>query len=396
LLKNISPSVGKKLFPIGTILFWLALYVYVPILPSYAELLGHSLTLVGFVVGAYGFAQLLFRFPVGIWSDKSGKRKPFVLSGFVLAFASCIGLALSPNALSLLVFRALSGVAASMWVVFSVLYSSYFREDQTPRAMSQITFCIGVAQMIGTYSGGKIADAYGWVAPFYVGAGLTVLGALFMLPAPETSSENRTPFSRQRLLSIASNRRLLTVSIITSLSQFSVFITVYGFLPIYVNGIGATKSDLGALMSVSLLCQTVSMLVTGTIVVPRIGYKATVGTAYITIACATFLTPYIQSLRILFLVQGLGALGRGLAYPVLMGLAIQGMPKEEKATAMGFFQAVYSIGMFVGPASGGFIGDHLSLRAIFFCAGIVYLIATVMSISMLPRQKEAHNGKADL
>ena len=386
--KRISPGVEKTLFPIGTILFWIALYVYVPILPPYAELLGRSLTLVGLVVGSYGFTQLLFRFPIGIWSDKIGRRKPFVLSGFALALISCIGLALSPNAWFLLIFRGLSGVAASMWVAFTVLYSGYFRDEQVARAMSLITFSVGFAQMVGTYSGGKIADAYGWLAPFYVGAGLLILGAGFMLPISEKVNENRVPFSRRRLLSIACRRRLLIVSIITAFSQFAVFITTYGFLPIYATRIGASKGDLGILMFVLHLCQTLSMLLTGTVVAPRIGYKATVGAAYATMTCATVITPYVRNLRLLFLIQGLGGLGRGLAYPVLMGLAIQGMPQEEKATAMGFFQAVYAIGMFSGPAAGGFIGDAFGLRGVFLCAGIVYLIATALSISMLPRRVE--------
>ena len=345
--------------------------------------------MVGFVVGSYGFSQLLFRFPIGIWSDKSGRRKPFVLSGFILAFASCIGLALSPNAWVLLFFRGLSGVAASMWVVFSVLYSSYFRDDQTARSMSQITFCIGLAQMVGTYSGGKISDVYGWVAPFYVGAGLSVLGAVFMLSIPEKLNNKPAPFSWQKLFSIASRKRLLIVSFITALSQFAMFITTFGFLPIYITDsayIGASKSSLGTLMFVILLCQTISMFLTGTVVAPRLGHKATIGTAYAASAFATILTPYTQKLRLVFLIQGLGSLGRGLAYPLLMGLSIQGTPQEEKATAMGFFQAVYAIGMFLGPAAGGFIGDAFGLRGVFLCAGVVYLIATVFSVALLPRQ----------
>jgi MFS family permease len=384
--KRTFPGLEKKLFPVGTILFWTSLYVYVPILPPYTEFLSRSLTIVGLVVGSYGFTQLLFRFPVGIWSDKKGRRKPFVLSGFAFAFVSCIGLALSPNAWLLLLFRGLAGVAASMWVAFTVLYSSYFRDAQTARAMSLITFCVGFAQMAGTYSGGKIADAYGWLAPFYVGAVLSALGAGFMLPISEKVNENRFIFSRRSLLSIASRRRLLSVSIITALSQFAVFITTYGFLPIYATRIGASKGDLGVLMFILHLCQTLSMLLAGTVVAPRIGYKAAVGAAYAVITCATVVTPYIRDLHLLLLIQGLGALGRGLAYPVLMGLAIQGVPQEEKAAAMGFFQAVYAIGMFSGPAAGGVIGDTFGLRGVFFCAGFVYLIATVLSASTLPKR----------
>ena len=71
-----------------------------------------------------------------------------------------------------------------------------------------------------------------------------------------------------------------------------------------------------------------------------------------------------------------------------MGLAIQGMPQEERAAAMGFFQAVYAIGMFSGPAISGFIGHALGLQGVFFCAAIIYLIAAVLGIFTLPRGRQ--------
>lgn len=384
LSKSLSPELEQKLLLIGTVFFWSALYIYVPILSPYAEFLSKSLTIVGFVVASYGLSQLLFRFPIGIWSDNTGKRKQFVISGFVFAFISGVGLALSPNSWFLLIFRGLSGVSASMWVVFTVLYSSYFHDNHTTRAMSLITFCTGFAQMISSYVGGKIADSYGWVAPFYAGAGLAFLGMLTVLPISEKSVNKRVRLSFKKLILVASQKRLVLVSVITALSQFSIFITTYGFLPVYASRINASKSELGLLLFIIHLFQTLSMFMAGTIVAPRIGYRTTVCTAYFTVSLSTFVTPYIRSLPPLFLIQGLGALGRGLAYPILMGLAIQNVKPEDRATAMGFFQAVYGIGMFLGPALGGRIGDAFGLSSVFFCAAVVYIIAFLMSIYALP------------
>ena len=389
--KKFSPDVERKLFLIGTTFFWLSLYIYVPILSPYVKHLSGSFALVGTVVGSYGLAQLLFRFPIGIWSDNKGKRKSFVLSGFALSFISCVGLALSPSAWFLILFRWVSGIAASMWVVFSVFYSSYFHDNQTTRAMSQATFCIGIGQMLGTYGGGKIADAFGWLAPFYVGAVLAVLGILFTLPVSERAEKDPKPLSWRKLSAIVSNKRLLTVSIITALSQFAVFATTFGFLPIYVTDsayIGASESQLGTMMAIMLMLQTIAMRMTGAFVAPHIGYRATVGIAYTSMASVSILTPYIPSFRLLFLLQAMGALGRGLAYPILMGLSIQGIAKDEKATAMGFFQAVYAIGMFGGPFSAGFVGDKFGLRAVFIYAGIVYIIATLMAVFILPKRSD--------
>lgn len=366
----------------------MGLYIYIPIFAPYAESLSPPDLVgrvVGLVVAAYGFTQLVFRFPIGIWSDRWGKQKPFVLSAFILIFVSCIGLARSPNAWILLIFRGLAGVAASMWVAFTVLYSSYFREGNTERAMSHTTFCLGLGQTI-SFVGGRIADVYNRLVPFYVGAGLSVLGMGFMLFIPENVSKSQTPRSFRSLLAVATRRRLLLVSIITALSQFAVFTTTQSFLNTYARDIGASDTDLGTLWLIIHSCQTLAMFLAGTIVAPRIGYKATAGLAYTSIMFATFATPWIQSLPLLFLVQGAGALARGLAYPVLMGLAIQGMPQEEKASAMGFYQAVYAIGMCFGPAIGGFIRDMFSIRGVFLYAGAVYLIAAVLSISRLPNR----------
>jgi len=386
-IKKLSPAVEKNLILISSIFYWSALYIYVPILSPYAKELGGSLTIIGLVVSSYGLAQLLFRLPVGIWSDNSGKRKPFVVSGFLFALAGCIGLALSPNPWVLLIFRGLTGVSASMWVAYTVMYSSYFHDAQSARSMSLITFCTGFAQMISTYVGGNLAEKYGWHTPFYWGAGLSLIGALILLPVSENKLENRSRFSVQRLLSVASRKRLLIVSVITALNQFSAFVTVYGFLPVYATNIGASKSQLGALMFLIHLTQTLSMYLAGTYVAPRLGYKITVSFSHICIALATIITPYIQSIHPLIVVSGFGALGQGFAYPLLMGLAIQGVPVEDKATAMGFYQAVYAIGMFLGPAVGGFIGDAFGLKGVFFCAGAIYLTASVMSIFMLPGRK---------
>ena len=60
--------------------FWGALYLYVPILTPYAEEVGASMSMLGLIVSSYGFSELILRIPVGIWSDRIGRRKPFILA----------------------------------------------------------------------------------------------------------------------------------------------------------------------------------------------------------------------------------------------------------------------------------------------------------------------------
>src|SRR5450756_652018 len=107
-------------------LYWSSMYVYVPTLSVYAENLGASLSLVGMIVAAYGFPQLIVRIPLGIWSDRIGLRKPFILAGVATSALAGLGLALSADPAWLVVWRGMSGVGGSAFVVFTVLFSSYF------------------------------------------------------------------------------------------------------------------------------------------------------------------------------------------------------------------------------------------------------------------------------
>ncbi len=50
---------------------------------------------------------------------------------------------------------------------------------------------------------------------------------------------------------------------------------------------------------------------------------------------------------------------------MMVGLSIQNVDASRRATAMGFHQAVYSIGLFAGPWIGGIIADAVGIREIF-------------------------------
>ncbi len=54
------------------------------------------------------------------------------------------------------------------------------------------------------------------------------------------------------------------------------------------------------------------------------------------------------------------------------------MDREQRASAMGFFQAVYALGMFAGPALSGFVADGLGMSGMFYTVGAVCLIAAAV------------------
>jgi len=71
------------------------------------------------------------------------------------------------------------------------------------------------------------------------------------------------------------------------------------------------------------------------------------------LAAACFLYPFTRSLLSLLLVQALLGTGVGLMMPLTMAGAIETVPDEKRGAAMGIYQAVYGLGMFLGPVIAG-------------------------------------------
>lgn len=372
---------------VSTVLYWSALYLYVPILVPYTEHQGGSMKIVGLVVSAYGLAQLLLRIPVGIASDRIGRRKPFLAFGFLAAIASALGFILAPTPWFMVGARFMSGVSACAWVAFTVLFASYFPPHQTMKAMGYLAFCNSIAIMVATYGGGMLADTYGWSAPFWAAV---VVGLVGLLSTPlvqeQPQSRRTTQPSWQRLRSVMRYRELLLASGVAALGQFTFYATTFGFVASYAVSIGATKTQLGLLTVIATLSQSLAALLSGGCLARFIGARQTVVLSYLIMVIGTVVVPFLDSIEALCATQILVGFARGATRPILMSFAIARLPEGERATAMGFFQGVYAAGMFAGPALAGLIGSSTGYMGIFLASGAMALVTASIALC-LPRQR---------
>ena len=88
----------------------LGLFMILPVFAIYGEqLIGYSPIWIGLAIGAYGLTQALLQIPMGILSDKFG-RKPVILVGLLIFLL----VVLSPQCLKLFTVW-LSGVHCKVW-----------------------------------------------------------------------------------------------------------------------------------------------------------------------------------------------------------------------------------------------------------------------------------------
>jgi len=302
-----------------------------------------------------------------------------VLVGFLTVALSCLGLALAPTPELLILFRALAGLAACTWVTSSVLFASYFPPQQAVRATSLVNFFSSGGRVLATTGGGMLAQRFGWVSTFWAGAALALLGLAAMAQAREEVDPAALLLTWRDVVRIGRVPLLVVTSLLATLAQYSSFATTYGFIPVYADGLGASRAELGWLTAAVQIPYTLVALAAGHLS-ERIGERRAVVGASLIMALTTLTTPLISSLSLLALVRVGYGIGQGVVYPTLMGLSIKAVPQAERASAMGIFQAVYALGMFGGPAISGLIADHLGLGAMFLVTGGVSLGMALLAL----------------
>ena len=382
-----------RAYYVSMFLYWGALYVYSPILSVYAQSLGASFTTVGLVVGAYGFVQMWLRIPLGVWSDRLGRRLPFLYAGHFFNLVGCLGLAMAPTSLYLIAFRGVLGISAATWVAFTVLFASYFPPDQSPKAMGVVTAINGISLIVVNGAGGQIAQMWGMGATFYAGAVLAAMGLVATVPIKEHRTHRQPPTFKQ-IWRIMTHPALMLIAAITALNHYTFWATTFGFIPVHAANLGASKLALGIIGVAALVPYTLTAPMNHHFAA-RLGENRTVFTGILVMAVAMFVVPLIHNIPLLAVAQGASGFGRGLVYPLLMGLSIREISGEDRATAMGVFQAIYAIGMFLGPATAGAVADVAGLSGAFIIAGAVSVVAAVAGLTLIGRTNDpSRSGRA--
>lgn len=369
------------LYLIATFFYWLGLYLFVPIFPVYAQSMGASLSMVGVVVASYAFPQLLLRIPMGIYYDSMKKRKPMIAMAMVAVSAGALGLGLAPNVTFLWMARIITGIGGATWVAFTVYMVSYYQRQNGARAIGLINSVNCIALVVATFSGGIIAEYWSPRHTFFIAALLGVVGLVILLFSREPAAQSASNISFTSFRKVVSSRLLLVVSFMGVLLQFAMFAGMFGFIPIYAARIGASSADLGIITTVALGAAAVAAILSIP-VAERIGYTATIVIGSILIAVALVVVPIIHSISVLVAIQVLNGFGRGILQTVLMALSIKSIAPQQRATAMGFYQAVYAVGMIAGPMVSGVLADNMGLSSVFYLSASLLLV--IVGMAFLP------------
>lgn len=355
--------VALVLYGVVVFFYWMALYLYVPTLPTYVKSRSDNLAMVGVVVSMYGLWQAVIRLPLGIVADWLGRRRPFILAGVLLAGLGAWWMGSANDVNGLIVGRAITGLAAGTWVPLVVVFSSLFPPEDAVRASAMLTLIGSAGQVIATAVNGSLNNLGGYPLAFYLAAGVAGLAFLAALPAGEERVERKPP-SAASIGRLITRREVLLPSLLSTVGQYANWAATFGFLPILAKQLGASDVTLSLMISMNIVVNTLGNLL-ATTAVRRIGARNLTYFSFSLLALGIAAAAVIHSVAALFVLQGCIGLSMGVGYPVLMGMSIRQVAGAQRTTAMGLHQSVYAIGMFTGPWLSGILATAIGLRPMF-------------------------------
>jgi MFS family permease len=371
------------LYIAAVVFYWMSLYLYVPTLSNYVKTKTDDLALVGIVIAQYGLWQAVARFPLGIVADWIGRRKPFILAGFALAGLGALWMGLTGSINGLIVGRALTGLAASVWVLLVVAVNSQFPPEEAVRITALLSGVNSVARMVATSVTGALNDWGGYPLAFFVAVGTAVLAMVAMLIVREPKRSSKPP-SLASLGKLITRRDVLVPSLLCAVSQFAIWAGPFTFSPILAKSLGATDGTLSLLTSLNIAMVMLGSFATSA-VVKRIRARWLVVFNFVVIALSMVMLTFAHSLTLIFAAQICFGLAAGIGYSVLMGLSIRDVDETQRATAMGLFQAVYGIGMFAGPWLSGILADGIGIQPMFGVVGAACLVIGLLGVQQLAK-----------
>lgn len=158
------------------------------------------------------------------------------------------------------------------------------------------------------------------------------------------------------------------------------------FLPLYVSQLGVSSHEAlsmwsGLTFSITFLVSAIVSPMWGSLA-DRKGRKLMLLRASLGMAIAILLQAYATNVWQLFLLRGLMGLTSGYI-PNAMALVASQVPRERSGWAISTLSTAQISGVIGGPLMGGFLADHVGLRAVFFITALLLMVSFLVTFFLI-------------
>jgi MFS family permease len=361
-----------------------------------AEAMGAPGALIGFILASTFIVQTLFSPLWGGLSDRYGRKTVFIactsisaLSMLVYGFSGLAG-----GWLLMLVSRIIAGfgsanvAAAQAAIADSVADGS---DEDRAQAMGRIGAAVTSGLILGPAIGGEVAVRFGPLALGLLAASLSAAGALLVLfagrlPKGQVESKAWRPPNMQALRGMKVVGGLLVAAFV---AWFSLAMLEGTFGRLLENKFGSGQRWFGWIFAWESVVNVGVQAGLIKIAVNRMKERGTLVLGLAMQGAGLGLTPFMNTLPVLFAASSLYALGTALASPTMNAMASRAAPADRQGELFGFMQSLRGLGFIFGPIIGGAVFDLWMPGPYLIAAGACFAAGVIVLMIKLPPKTEA-------
>lgn len=364
----------------------LGMFLLLPIMSVYASKLENSnMTLAGIAFGAYGLMRLLMQLPLGILSDKIGRKK-IIYAGLICFIIGSLICALTSNIYILIIGRVIQGFGA-VGAVVTALLADLTQETSRAFAFAIIGSAIALTFSLSIIIAPILEGLIG-VNGIFLLIGIFAIISIFIIaklvPDPEIT---KTPLAHDikasKLSHILNNWQLMSLNFgvfCLHFTQMSLFIALPFFL---INNLHLHKNQHWFIYFPAVIIGFIIMIPFLIIGEKRAKLKAAKIFAITCILIVQLLLSFeINNLWITIAIISIYFIGFNILEAILPSMISKIAPIAAKGTALGAYSTCQSLGLFLGGTAGGFIYQHLGINFVYLQSASILLIWLILSIYM--------------
>jgi MFS family permease len=341
-------------------------------------MLGISTSLVGIILGSYGFMQIVLRVPLSAVGSRSGNYKTIIICGLLGIVLSCAFPLVIGSWVGFLLTRALAGTASSTWIAYTA-YLLEGAEDSANQRMGALlaanTGGCCIAQMVGTMVYGHA----GMETLFAISIVAASIGFILVMLIPfkqRKTSGVHMPTVKDNIVAVLRNNNFWICAVMELIVQFLIYATILGFTGVFAQeALGVGSLGLGLIAIVCQLSSVAVSLVFEKLGRRRLPERSILSISFLLIAAYCIIMPYCGPI-IIIIVQIIPGVGFGIGNIIPLANAGKELDDSQQLLSMGIFQTIYSLGMAAGPAIVGFIFEYTDNNYPFTFTALAFIAVT--------------------
>jgi MFS family permease len=184
-----SPSLSSKepaksfqfiILSIAMFMMMAGIMIIFAFLPEYESRLGTGEVALSIAVSAYVIVRVLFQTPMGMLSDKLGRKK-IIAMGLLLNIPIVIGLGYVENVTQLIILRAIQGISMAAVETPVMALAVDLAGISVSSKVSSITASQAAGMALGPIMGGVLAGYISFELPFYLCAVMLMFSFLLVI-----------------------------------------------------------------------------------------------------------------------------------------------------------------------------------------------------------------------